>query len=236
MWAIALGSAIAAGFVRGFTGFGGPAMMILVLVQLFDPLSVVAKVVLIDAVSSLTLLPSTAREVDRRLIFVIIVSSILGVPFGVHALVELDPLTVKRAVAGVAAACAVLMLMGFRLSSMPPLWVHALVGFFSGVVLGATFIALTMIVFLFGCPARAAVSRANALYWSFSVSIVIIAIYAMNGILGWDDVWRSVPVGVIYLVAAMLGSAAFRAARERDFRRVVLWVLVTLSAFALLGG
>ena len=235
MWAIAAGAAIVAGFVRGFTGFGGPAIMSLILIQLYDPMSVVSKVVLIDALASVKLLPSTAREFDRKLTGLIVLTSILGVPFGVYALLEYEPATLKQAIALAAAICSGIMLMGWRMTRLPPAWAIALVGFGSGVVLGATFIALTMVVFLFASPAPAAVSRANAVYWGFSVGVVVILGYSLAGILSWDDVWRSGIVGLVYLAGVTAGSVAFRATNERDFRRAALWLLVVLSVIALLG-
>ena len=70
---IALTGAIAllAGLVRGFSGFGGPAIMALVLTQFYSPLSVLTKVAIIDAVSYLLLAPTTAREFNRRVTVIV---------------------------------------------------------------------------------------------------------------------------------------------------------------------
>jgi uncharacterized membrane protein YfcA len=235
MWAIAAVAAMVAGFVRGFSGFGGPAIMSLVLVQFYAPVSVLSKVILIDAFSFVKLLPSTAHEVDRRVTLTVIGTSLLGVPFGVYALLEFDPLVIKRTIAVVAALCSISMLAGWRFSVIPSLWVHAVAGFVSGVVMGATYIALVMIVFLFASPASAAVSRANTVYWGVVLTVVLIAAYALTGVIGWGDVWRSIPLGFAYLGATMAGSRVFRATRERDFRRYVLWLLLVLSAMGLVG-
>ena len=42
MWVAACLTALVAGFVRGFAGFGGPAIMSLVLVQFYAPASVLS--------------------------------------------------------------------------------------------------------------------------------------------------------------------------------------------------
>ena len=235
MWGIAAATALLAGFVRGFAGFGGPAIMTLILVQFYAPVSVLAKVILIDVLSNLKLLPSTAGELDRRVTATVILTSLAGAPFGIYALLEVEPVVIKRSIAVVAAGCSLLMLAGVRFSRVPPLWIHGLVGFVSGVILGATFIALVMIVFLFASPERAVVSRANTVYWAFSLSVALIVGYAVTGVLDWDGAWRSLLVGVVYLAGTVLGARIFRLTPEKDFRRAVLWLLVMLSGIAVVG-
>jgi uncharacterized membrane protein YfcA len=235
MWVIAALTAAAAGFVRGFTGFGGPAVMTLVLVQLYSPASVLATVVLADAASNVKLLPSTVREVDWRVTGIISVASLLGMPLGVHLLLVADPVLVRRAIALVVAASTVVMLLGWRLRRVPPLWAYALVAFVSGVILGATYIALVMIVFLFACPVPATTSRANTVYWAFILTVWLIGAYAFTGILDADGAWRALLLGMVYLAGTALGTAIFRTVSERDFRRVALWLLLFLAGVGLVG-
>ena len=233
MWVIVLITAAVAGFIRGFTGFAGPAIMVLVLIQFYSPVSILPKVVLIDLLSNLKLLPSTVREVDRKVIFIIIATSMLGLPAGMVLLVDTDPLIVKRAIALLAAVSAIIMLIGWRLSKVPARWIYATVGFLSGIIFGLTTTSLLMMVFLFSIPVSAAVSRANAIHWVFTLMVSTTAGYALAGVLTWDAVWRSLIVGVLYLLAAVAGSALFRVTPERNFRQAVLWLLVVLSAIAL---
>ena len=91
MIAITGAAALVAGVVRGFSGFGGPALMTLVLTQFFSPLSVLTKVVIIDAVSYLLLVPSAFREFDRRFVAVVTTATLLGLPVGVYLLAVTDP-------------------------------------------------------------------------------------------------------------------------------------------------
>ncbi|MFT5175185.1 MAG: putative membrane protein YfcA [Gammaproteobacteria bacterium] len=233
MWVIVLITAAVAGFIRGFTGFAGPAIMVLVLIQFYSPISVLPKIILIDLLSNLKLLPSTVREVDRKVIFIIIATSLLGLPAGMYLLVDTDPLIVKRFIAILAAVSAIIMLIGWRLSTVPARWIYATVGFLSGIIFGLTTTSLLMMVFLFSIPAAAAVSRANAIHWVFTLMVCTTVGYALTGVLTWDAVWRSLLVGVLYLVAAVAGSALFRVTPERNFRQAVLWLLVLLSGIAL---
>ena len=225
--------ALAAGFVRGFSGFGGPAIMVLVLTQFYSPLSVMTKVVIIDTMSFLLLVPSTIREFNGKLLAVLIPATILGLPIGVYLLTVADPLVIKRAVAGVVAACVVMMLVGVRLRERPPIVAQVLVGVLAGAVLGATYIALVIMIFIFSLPVSGAQSRANAVFWGVIVSIALIWTHVVLGNTTSEDMWRSMVLGVVYMAGTGAGIWLFRRTGERNFRRAVLWLLLGLASVGL---
>ena len=227
--------ALAAGFVRGFSGFGGPAIMVLVLTQFYSPLSVLTKVAIIDTVSFLLLVPSTIREFNRRIIAVIVPATLLGLPIGVYLLTVTDPLIIKRAVAGVVAACVVIMLIGVRLREHPPIVAQVLVGILAGAVLGATYIALVVMIFFFSLPVSGAQSRANAIFWGIIISFALISTHMFIGNTTFEDLWRSVLLGAFYLAGAGAGVWWFRRTGERNFRRAVLWLLLGLAGIGLVA-
>lgn len=233
MIALTGATAFVAGLVRGFSGFGGPAIMALVLTQFYNPLSVLTKVVIIDAMSYLLLVPSTAREFNRRVIAIVTLATLAGLPIGTYLLVELDPLVVKRAIAGAVAACAAVMLFGGRFRASPSVAVHLAVGLLAGIVLGATYIALVAVIFFFSLPASGGESRANAVYWSVMLSYVLIATHMVLGNITVDDLWRATLLGVSYLAGTGVGVWWFRRTAEREFRRAVLWLLLGLATIGL---
>jgi len=227
--------ALVAGVVRGFNGFGGPALMALVLTQFYSPLSVLTKIMIIDAVAFLLLVPSTVREFNRRVVAVVTLATLAGLPFGTYLLIEMDPVVMKRAVAAAVAACVIVMLFGHRFRELPSLAVHIVVGVLAGVVLGATYIALVVMIFLFSLPASGAESRANAVFWSLAISAVLIATHVVLGTVTAHDLWRATLVGTVYLAGTAAGAWCFRRTGERQFRRVVLWLLLGLAAVGLLA-
>lgn len=233
MIALTGATAFVAGLVRGFSGFGGPAIMALVLTQFYNPLSVLTKVVIIDAMSYLLLVPSTAREFNRRVIAIVTLATLAGLPIGTYLLVELDPLVVKRAIAGAVAACAAVMLFGGRFRASPSVAVHLAVGLLAGIVLGATYIALVAVIFFFSLPASGGESRANAVYWSVMLSYALIATHMVLGNVTVDDLWRATLLGVSYLAGTGVGVWWFRRTAEREFRRAVLWLLLGLATIGL---
>ena len=226
-------AALVAGVVRGFSGFGGPALMALVLTQFYNPLSVLTKVVIIDAASYLLLVPSTAREFNRRVIAIVTLATLAGLPIGTYLLVETDPVVMKRAIAGAVAACVFVMLFGGRLRASPSIAVHIAVGLLAGVVLGATYIALVAMIFFFSLPASGTESRANAVFWGVILSYVLIAMHMALGNISVGDLWRATLVGSSYLAGTAAGVWWFRRTGEREFRRSVLWLLLGLAVVGL---
>lgn len=235
MIALTATTALVAGVVRGFSGFGGPALMALVLIQFYSPLSVLTKVMIIDAVSYLLLVPSTVREFNRRVFALVTLATLAGLPFGTYLLLESDPLVMKRAVAAAVAACVVVMLLGRRFRAPPSVAVHVAVGVLAGVVLGATYIALVAMIFFFSLPASGAESRANAVFWGVVISAVLITTHVVLGNITAHDLWRATLVGVFYLAGTAAGVWCFRRTGERGFRRAVLWLLLGLAAVGLVA-
>ena len=233
MMAFAAAVALAGGVVRGFCGFGGPALMALVLTQFYSPLSVLTKVMIIDAASFLLLVPSTVREFDRRVTAIVTLATVVGLPLGTYLLIETDPVVMKRAVAAAVAACVVVMLLGRRFRAPPSAAVHVAVGVLAGVVLGATYIALVVMIFFFSLPASGAESRANAVFWGLAISAVLIATHVVLGNITAQDLWRAAVVGAFYLAGTAMGAWCFRRTGERGFRRVVLWLLLGLAVIGL---
>ena len=235
MVALTAATALVAGVVRGFSGFGGPALMMLVLTQFYSPLSVLTKVMIIDAVSFLLLVPSTVREFNRRVFAVVTLATLAGLPFGTYLLLETDPLVMKRAVAAAVAACVVVMLLGRRFRAPPSVAAHIAVGVLAGVVLGATYIALVVVIFFFSLPASGVESRANAVFWGLVISAVLIATHVVLGNVTATDFWRATLVGAFYLAGTAAGAWCFRRSGEREFRRAVLWLLLGLAAIGLVA-
>lgn len=222
--------ALVAGMLRGFSGFAGPAVMAVVLTQFYSPLSVLTKVVIIDAMSYPLLVPSIAREFNRRVIAIVTLATLAGLPIGTYLLMTSDPVVTKRAIGAVVALCVVVMLLGGRFRATPPIAVHIAVGLLAGVVLGATYIALVVMIFFFSLPVSGAESRANAVFWAFILSCALIAGHMTLGNITVDSLWRSALIGIVYLAGTGAGVWCFRRTGEREFRRAVLWLLLGLAA------
>ena len=227
-------AAVVAGLVRGFTGFGGPAIMMLVLSQLYRPASVLVLVLLVDVVANVQLFVASIRDVRWRTAVPLVVASIIALPAGLYVLLSFDPVLVKRSIALVVGICACVMLTGWRYRHEAGLLVTGAVGALGGLVVGATFIALPVIIFLFAGPFPTARARATALTWGVCTSSVLMAFFIWTGELDLSDVRQAAFIAAAYISSAYAGSRLFRRSGERLVRRFVLSTLLGLALIGLL--
>ena len=229
VWALVMVTTLTAGAVRGFAGFGGPAIMILILTQFYAPASVLALVLLVDYAGNLQLFPGAIRHAAWRNILPLIVASIVSIPLGVHLLQGMDPQWLKRGIALLVGACTCAMLADWRYRREVGPAISVVVGLFGGVIVGATFIALPVMIFLFAGPAPHGRARANAITWGLFSSTTMILLFFREDLLGIDDVWQAAFIALVYVVGAYLGSRAFRRASAKRFRQFVLVLLLALA-------
>ena len=235
VWMLVAISALmfASGFIRGYTGFGGPAVAIIVLTYFFAPASVVGKVLISDAVANLQLVRSTWREADWRQNGVLIAATLLGTPVGVWVLGAVSDTHMQLAIAGLSLLCAVALLSGWRFKRPPGVAVLVPVGFIAGISTAATGVALLMMAFLFMLPGSAALSRANAVQWLMMMTVLVVCQYFYAGVLTLTDLWHAALLGLVYLGGTLLGSALFRASNDATVRRAAVWLVFALSLLGL---
>ena len=226
---VGVAAGLVAGLVKGFTGFGGTAILILVLTQFFSPLSVLPKIVLVDVLAQALLLPARRQNIDWPFVGLLSAATIIALPLGVVALLEIDANLLKRVIAGVVGICACLMLAGWRYGRTATAPVTIAVGVSFGVICGATFIALPIFMFILASPALAHAARASCIAWGLSMSVAMGVILAYTDVLHLEDVWQSGILAAAYLAGSFSGARVFKGADEKIFRRVVVSLLLALS-------
>lgn len=225
--------AFAAGLVRGFTGFGGPAFILAILTLFFTPYSIVSKILVVDFIASVYLFKAVYRDIDWRATTCMVIPTLLFMPLGHWLLVELDPLWMKRAMAVIIACACILMLGGFRYRQpMTTTWL-VILGVFAGLVFGGSYIALIAVVAILLGPYDKHRGRTLIISWS-SFSVLGFALMSLlSGTTGVDDIVTAAPGAATYLFGTWLGSHGFHNASEKLFRRGAIAVLLCLALFNL---
>jgi uncharacterized membrane protein YfcA len=232
MLLITAGAALVSGYIRGFAGFGGPAILVLILVQFYTPASILTKVMIIDLLVNIHLLPSTARDVEWKTAIPLTIASVVAIPVGLYALEVVDPEIMKRSIATVTGICVLLMMSGWRFRRRPSISELVAVGLFTGMIFGASYLALVTIAFLLAGPDPVTVSRANIVTWGFAIGLAFTTGQIFLGNISWVEAGRAAVLGLVYLSAGVLGARTFRKVNETQFRRAVLWLLLFLSVVA----
>ena len=114
--AVLLPVAFCGGFMRGFTGFGGP-LLVLPVMAIFQPAATAAASVLcMDIFANVQMLPSARAHWSGRVLLPMGVGTLIGLPIGTHALVSLDPLLMRHAISLVVLLGAAALMLGWRYS------------------------------------------------------------------------------------------------------------------------
>jgi uncharacterized membrane protein YfcA len=124
------------------------------------------------------------------------------------------------------------MLIGVRYKR--PLGIPAMIGLgiVSGLVFGATYIALVVVAAVLMGPYDKNAARTLIISWAFLVAAWYGVISTLSGATKWADVYIAAPGAVLYFVGVWVGSLLFSRSREDSYRRVAL---ITLLVLAMLG-
>ena len=110
----AIGVALFAGFVRGFSGFGLSAFIVAGMSLWISPQSIVPAAMMLEIVASISLLRSVWPHVSWRWIWPLVAGYAISVPLGVWCLAILPELPLRLAVSTIILVMALTLLSGFR--------------------------------------------------------------------------------------------------------------------------
>ncbi|MBX3671623.1 MAG: sulfite exporter TauE/SafE family protein [Burkholderiales bacterium] len=234
--AIAAAVAIAAGVIRGITGFGGAMVMAPPLALLLGPLAAVPVALLLESLAATPMLVQTRAFVRWRVIGPILVAGCLTIPLGTWLLVTADPVTMRRAIAATVIAFSLVLLAGWRYSSEPRPAASAGVGALCGALVGATGMGgPPAIVYLLAGPGAIETARANLTWFVGAISAAGLAVLAVAGALSREALVLAAVLAPGYYGGMVAGIRLFARFDDRSFRRFTLAFLAAVSLGILLA-
>jgi uncharacterized membrane protein YfcA len=223
-------TAFIAGLARGFSGFGSalifmPLASSVVGAQVASPL-----LLLIDFLTTLTLIPNAARRADKRDVGIISLGALIGVPLGTLALAWADPLIVRWGIAALIVAMLALLASGWRYPGKPTVpatvAVGGVAGFFGGLAqLGGP----PVVLYWLRDAAIAAVTRANIILYFAIADVLIIISYTIGGLWSTAILGLAVITGPLFAFGLWIGSQLFGKASDELFRRIC-YTIIAVSA------
>lgn len=232
LYGVLLPTAAVAGFVRGFAGFGGPLLMLPVLNIFLPAATSIAVMMWVDLFANVRLLPDARRHFSPDVVGPLTLATIVAMPVGAYLLVTVDPLVMKRVISLAILVAALVLLTGWRYKGPAGGFVYAGVGALSGLVMGATSIAIVTALFLNAGQQTPAQSRANFIVWVFLATVLLIAILIARSVLGPGDLTMIAALSGAYLGGVVLGSRFHHRAGDRLVRHATLGLIVVVA----LGG
>jgi hypothetical protein len=226
---------VVAGFIRGFTGFGGP-LFLLPILNFFVPPAVGAGIgIWVDVFANIRLVPDARHDSSSAVVVPLVVGSLVAMPVGAYFLVNGDPRLMKQAIGATILVAALVLAAGWRYRGDIGTRAYGVVGLVSGLVMGATSIGALPALFLSGGRHTARENRANFIIWVFFAEILFLALVSSGGALGRSDVITIVLLVPAYLVGTYLGIRFHLRASEVTVRRAVLTLIVLVALASMVG-
>ncbi|WP_026792148.1 sulfite exporter TauE/SafE family protein [Pleomorphomonas oryzae] len=222
-------TAFVAGLARGFSGFGAALIFMPVASALIGPRLAAPVILIIDAITTVGLVPDAFRRADRREVAVMSLGALVGVPTGVYLLTHLDPLTIRWAIIAICAVLLVLLLTGWRYHGRPKAPLTVGVGALSGLFSGASQVGgPPVIAYWLGGAIPANIVRANiVLYFEVSTTLTLLN-YLWGGLFVSALVPLCLMTAPAYGLGLWGGSRLFGIASEMTFRHICL-ILIALA-------
>jgi len=234
--AAALAIAALAGAVRGVTGFGGALVMTPPLAFLFGPALAVPVALVLESFAAAPMLAQTRRQVRWRTLGPILAAECATVPLGGYILASTDPATLRRAIAAIVIAFALMLLSGWRYHGRRRVGTSVALGALSGTMAGATSIGGPPgILYLLAGPDPVAVTRANLTLFVAVTSLAALVALRASGVLGVEAVLAGLALAPFYFAGLLAGARAFARFSDARFRRFTLLLLVAVSSGILLA-
>jgi uncharacterized membrane protein YfcA len=235
-WVVAYSMAcvFGAAVVRGYSGFGFSLLAITSL-SLALPLSeIIPPVFMMEIAASLGLMPSIWRDVHWKALGLLWFGCVVGTPLGVWFLAAVPAAPMKIALAIAVLGAVALLGSGYVRKSMPSTGETIATGGVAGLLNGAFgIVAPPVVVFFFGSPAGAAITRASLIAFFIGTDTTGLAFLAREGFVTTDGLYRFLVFLPMLLSGQWLGARSFKRADPAEFRRWALWIL---SVLALLTG
>ena len=223
-------TACVAGLVRGFSGFGGPATISLILTQLFAPAALLPKILLLDICALPILIWNVRHHTVWRLSLPMALAAASVSPFGLYAM---HPVLLKRMI-GLACLVGIAVAMGgYRFSTPPSMGMNISAAVVFGFILSSTFIAVPMVTYFFLMPMPAERIRATVISFSILVMPTLAVQAFAKGMLDVTEVLPIALAGTVYFVMIAVGSMLFERVSGNNYRKVVMGLLLVLSVAAI---
>jgi uncharacterized membrane protein YfcA len=231
---IALAGAVvlAAGVVRGFSGFGAGLVMVPALTLLVGPLVAVPTVVLMEALAATQLVPSALRDVRWATVLPLGLAASLTIPIGSTVLASLDVVWTRRAISVIVLVFVVVLGTGWRYRKRPSRSVTVATGAASGLLTGVAGVGgPPVILFYLSGQDDAPGVRAGLICYFAITQLIALAAYAFHGLVGMQVLVGAAVLTPVFVVGTVAGTRLFGRVDDRRFRGMVL-VFLTVVAIA----
>lgn len=232
--AVVVPVAFCGGLTRGFTGFGGP-LLVLPVMAVFEPAATAAASVLcMDVFANVQMLPAVRSRWSARVLLPLLAGTLIGLPLGTHVLVTLDPLAMRRVIAGVVLGAAAVLLAGWRYRRAIHTPGFGAIGLVGGAVMGATGLGVVTPLLINAGPGSAVENRATIVAWVFVATLFMLALLLARQVLVPAQLPSLLPLIASYVAGIAVGCRMHDRVSETTARRGTLLCVIVIALISIL--
>ncbi|MAX72585.1 MAG: hypothetical protein CMH66_02745 [Nioella sp.] len=226
-------AAVAAGVVRGFSGFGTAMVFLPVAGQFLSPVTALVAMTVMDIFGPLPHVPRALKHAHRRDIVRLCAGLVVALPLGLWVLVTIPAEVFRYGVSSISLVLLVLLMMGWRYRGEVRRGMIYLTGMLGGLFGGAAGLAGPPVIMIYMArPLPAPVVRANLMLYLIGADALMMAMLGAGGRLSLVAVMTGLVVTLPYLAGNLIGAWLFRPDHERAYR----WAAYAIIAVSALSG
>jgi uncharacterized membrane protein YfcA len=221
--------ALAGGFVSGLAGFGTALMALGIWLYVMPPSIAVPLVLICSVIAQISTLPGIWRSIDFKLVWPFLIGGLAGVPLGTMLIAHADPHVFKLTVGIFLLVFPVLLYfqrapMALSLGGRPA---DAAVGFAGGILGGLAGLSGPLPI-LWASVRGWGKEQRRGIFQTFNGTVLAAAlgVQIATGFVKPEVFWLALLAFPATILGAWLGARTYRALSDRNFRDVVLGLLV----------
>lgn len=220
---------LGAAFIRGYSGFGFAAIVMLVAGLVTDPRHFVAVVTILDVAVIFQQWREIRGDVDWRRVAALMAGAAPALPVGLWLMAGLDTDMVRAAIAAYVLLMCGVLAAGLRLARPAGLPAHAGVGIASGLASAAAIGGLPVAAFFAAQPLAAAVFRATLIAYFALLDVWTAPMLWTHGLVSGESFVAAALALPPMMLGIRLGSRRFLRAAPQGFRRFAIGLLTVLA-------
>jgi uncharacterized protein len=231
---IAVGIAVLAGLVRGFSGFGSAQIFIPLVAAVYSPRVAAVTLLVIDTLGTAPFTVRAFAHCTWREVMPMYVAAAIAVPFGTLALLVVDPIVLRWFIAFLVLSLVAVLMSGWRYHGRPSLPVTVGVGLFSGLGAGAVQIAgPPVLIYWLSTANKALTVRANFLVYFLLLDLTSCAVYVWKGVFTAEMLALSLLLGIPFFAATAIGATFFHGSSDLLYRRIAYGIIAAAAIVSL---
>jgi len=220
-----------AAIVRGFSGFGFSALLVLSTTWVLTPMMAVPIILMLELVASIQLLPSVWKHIHWPRLLRLLMTSAISIPIGVLALTVLDESMTRLLISGLILMVCILLLLGYSYKQYDGPILDFGTGFISGALNGfATIGGLIVAVVFLSLQLEAIVIRSTLVALFFATDLYASVLAWSLGLIDKKILSIALLMLPSLFVGVTIGSYFFRRSSGASFKRMTIIFLIVLSS------